>query len=187
MSLKHILLGILQQPKSGYDVKKMFDQVFSNFWAAELSQIYPQLKRLTAGEFLSVEEVESVKGPNRKIYQTTAKGRQKLVNWLLAGPVTNTEKLAYLAQTFFLGALESDADRLKFLADLLLHMKSWHQALESVQNETKARHPHYPHDLSDAEFYPNLTLMLGLKKVAANVEWVEESIELLKSRQKSAL
>lgn len=182
MSLKHILLGILQQPQSGYDVKKMFDQVFSNFWAAELSQIYPQLKKLNAQNLLTVSEAESDKGPNKKIYQTTPLGKQELITWLTNGPVTNTEKLAYLAQTYFLGAMESDQQRLKFLQDLLMHMKNWHQTLVSIQNEIKADFPAYPDDLPDAEFYSNLTLMLGVKKVRANVEWVEESIDLLKDR-----
>ncbi len=182
MSLKHILLGILQQPKSGYDVKKMFDQVFSNFWAAELSQIYPQLKRLTEDGWLQVTAAESAKGPNKKIYQTTEAGHAELVKWLTQGPVTNTEKLAYLAQTFFLDAIESHEQRIGFLQDLLLHMRKWHQTLLAVQNETKARFPEYPNDLPDEEFYPNLTLMFGVKKVAANVEWVEETIELLKAR-----
>ena len=182
MSLKHILLGILQQPQSGYDVKKMFDHVFSHFWAAELSQIYPQLKKLTEQKLLSVSAEESDKGPNKKIYQTTAVGKQALVQWLTQGPVTHTEKLAYLAQTYFLGSLESDQHRLKFLQDLLTHMHNWHQTLVSIQNEMKIEFPAYPHGLPDEEFYPNLTLMLGVKKVGANVEWVEESIELLKVR-----
>ena len=182
MSLKHILLGILQQPQSGYDVKKLFDEVFSNFWAAELSQIYPQLKKLTDQALLTVEETESRKGPNKKIYQTTDEGKKELVQWLLNGPVTNTEKLAYLAQTFFLGALESKEDQIKFLEGLLLHMKAWHEALLSFEAQYKAEYPNYPHDLPDEEFYPNLTLMLGVKKVGAKVEWVEESLALLHER-----
>ena len=182
MSLKHILLGILQEPQSGYDVKKRFDQVFSNFWAAELSQIYPQLKKLTIQNLLTVSEAESEKGPNKKIYQTTVSGKHELVTWLTKGPVTNTEKLAYLAQTFFLGALEDDLQRLKFLEDLLEHMKIWHKTLVSIQDEMKQEFKDYPHDLPDEEFYPNLTLMLGVKKAGANVEWVEESIALLRER-----
>ena len=67
VSLQHILLGILQEPKSGYDVKKLFDEIFSNFWAAELSQIYPQLKKLSEKGKLSVTEEESAKGPNKKV------------------------------------------------------------------------------------------------------------------------
>lgn len=182
MSLKHILLGILQEPQSGYDVKKRFDHVFSNFWAAELSQIYPQLKKLTDQDLLTVRIAESVKGPNKKIYHITSLGKKELLEWLASGPVTHTEKLAYLAQTFFLGAMENDQQRLKFLQDLLKHMQNWHQILVSIQNETKTRFPHYPKGLPDEEFYPNLTLMLGVKKVGANVEWVEESIDLLQER-----
>lgn len=182
MSLKHILLGILQEPKSGYDVKSMFDQVFSNFWAAKLSQIYPQLKKLTQESLLTVEEASSRKGPNKKIYQTTEKGKKELVDWLSNGPVTKTEKLAYLAQTYFLGSLANDKQRLKFLNDLLAHMKHWHQILVSIQDQVKVDFPNYPRGLPDEEFYPNLTLMLGVKKVGANVEWVNESIALIKER-----
>ncbi|WP_223788842.1 PadR family transcriptional regulator [Marinicella meishanensis] len=183
MSLKHILLGILQQPHSGYDVKKTFDHVFSNFWAAHLSQIYPQLKRLTDQGLLTVQDAESSKGPNKKVYQTTAKGQRELVDWLAHGPVTNTEKLAYLAQTFFLGALESHADRIQFMEQLLLHMQHWHQTLCAIQDQVKAEYPNYPHGLPDEEFYPNLTLMLGVKKVGAKVAWVQESLALLQERQ----
>ncbi len=182
MSLKHILLGVLQRPKSGYDVKQMFDHVFSNFWAAKLSQIYPQLKKLTDEGLLTVQETPSDKGPNKKIYQTTAAGKLALIAWLTDGPMIHTEKLAYLAQTYFLGSLDNDQQRLKFLQDLLMRMREWHQALVSIQVQTKLRYPNYPHDLSEEEFYPNLTLMLGVKKVGANVEWVEESIELLRAR-----
>lgn len=182
MSLKHILLGILQEPKSGYDIKKMFDQVFSNFWGAELSQIYPQLRKLTDANMLTLKEEESDKGPNKKIYQTTATGKQELVDWLLGGPVTNTEKLAYLAQTYFLGSLESDQQRLEFLEDLKEHLQIWHQTLVDIQRQMKQHFPEYPKGLPDDEFYPNLTLMLGVKKVGAKVEWAQESIELLKAR-----
>ena len=46
MSLDHVLLGLLREPASGFDLKGMFDQGIGHFWAAELSQIYPTLKRL---------------------------------------------------------------------------------------------------------------------------------------------
>ncbi|MCX7554615.1 PadR family transcriptional regulator [Marinicella sp. S1101] len=182
MSLRHILLGILQQPKSGYDIKKMFDQVFNNFWGAELSQIYPQLRKLTDANMLTVQEEPSDKGPNKKIYHTTPAGKEELVQWLLSGPVTNTEKLAYLAQTYFLGSLDNNQQRLEFLEDLLEHLKIWHQTLLDVQQDMRQHFPDYPHGLPDEEFYPNLTLMLGVKKVGAKVEWAQESIELLKAR-----
>jgi len=38
MSLKHILLGILEEPHSGYEIKLEFERVFKHFWSAELAQ-----------------------------------------------------------------------------------------------------------------------------------------------------
>ena len=32
MSLEHILLGALEEPRSGYDLKQWFDDVFAFFW-----------------------------------------------------------------------------------------------------------------------------------------------------------
>ena len=37
MSLKHIMLGMLREPHSGYDIKKQFEKSLKNFWRAELS------------------------------------------------------------------------------------------------------------------------------------------------------
>ena len=68
------------------------------------------------------------------------------------------------------------------MEDLLASLQIWHQTLITVQNEIKLHYPNYPKDLPDEEFYPNLTLMLGVKKVGAKVEWAEESIQLLKNR-----
>ncbi|MYK68861.1 MAG: PadR family transcriptional regulator, partial [Gammaproteobacteria bacterium] len=44
MSLDHILLGLLRDPATGYDLKSAFSERIRHFWSAELSQIYPALK-----------------------------------------------------------------------------------------------------------------------------------------------
>ena len=182
MSLQHILLGILQEPHSGYDVKKMFDEIFSNFWAAELSQIYPQLKKLADSGKLSVFEEESSKGPNKKIYQTTANGIKELIHWIEQGPVVHTERHAYLAQTFFLNSLDSTDKKLVFMQALHKEMFEWHQKLSFVLEQAKKETNNFPYDVPDERFYPLLTLMMGVKKVGSIVEWCEEAIELIKLR-----
>ena len=182
VSLQHILLGILQEPHSGYDVKKMFDEIFSNFWAAELSQIYPQLKKLADSGKLSVFEEESSKGPNKKIYQTTANGIKELIHWIEQGPVVHTERHAYLAQTSFLNSLDSTDKKLVFMQALHKEMFEWHQKLSFVLEQAKKETNNFPYDVPDERFYPLLTLMMGVKKVGSIVEWCEEAIELIKLR-----
>lgn len=68
-------------------------------------------------------------------------------------------------------------------------MAQWFESLELAEKCWSASDPPYPDALADEGFYPHLALKLGLTKVRANLQWCEESIELIKarkSRQKSA-
>ncbi|MFC7087361.1 PadR family transcriptional regulator [Mammaliicoccus vitulinus] len=45
--LQYVLLGLLKNESlSGYDIKKAFEKDIGEFWQANHSQIYPQLKKL---------------------------------------------------------------------------------------------------------------------------------------------
>ena len=59
MSLNHILLGMLKEPGSGYDLGKRFSEGPIHFWSAELSQIYPALRRMTERGWLSCAPEDS--------------------------------------------------------------------------------------------------------------------------------
>ena len=118
MSLPHILLGLLDEPASGYDIKNRFNDSLVHFWGAELAQIYPALKKLADDDLLAVEEVPSEKGPARKIYQRTAKGTAQLYDWLGKEPITGPTRIPYLAQTYFLDHLKSPDKSIDFFINL---------------------------------------------------------------------
>ncbi len=98
MSLEHIVLGMLNPPKSGYDLRAEFAAGMKYIWSAELSQIYPLLKRMEQSGLIRSESVRSDKGPPRLVYSRTAKGMKALEQWLLQEPILGTERFAYLAQ-----------------------------------------------------------------------------------------
>ena len=183
MSLKHILLGMLAEPRSGYDLKKEFNQSLRNFWNAELSQIYPQLQKLEKEGLLSSKLVASSAGPPRRVYRRTARGRRELFSWLADGPRVGEERIAYLAQVFFLWELSEPDQAIAFMQELRDHMAAWLESLRAAEAEWRASDPRYPDNLPDEDFFPQLTLALGLKKVAANVEWCEECIDRLVARR----
>lgn len=182
MSLKHILLGILRTPQSGYDIKNEFNRSLKNFWNANLSQIYPELKKLEANGLLRSRQVESAAGPNRRVYTRTAKGRRELKSWLQDGPSVGEERIGYLAQVYFLSELESDRERLEFMTRLRDHMTEWLAYLESVEKGWSGDDPRYPDDLPDEYFYSQFTLDLGLRRLRATVEWCNESIARIERR-----
>lgn len=184
MSLKHIMLGMLRDPRSGYDIGKEFDRSLRNFWRAELSQIYPLLRKMESDGLLSSKDSRSDIGPTRRVYRRTAKGRRELLSWLAEGPTVGAERIPYLAQVYFLSELGDDASALDFMQALRDYMLKWLRLLEETQKEWRTCDPRYPDDLPDPDFYAQLTLDCGLRKVRANVEWCDNAIARIRARKK---
>jgi DNA-binding PadR family transcriptional regulator len=181
MSLPHILLGLLAEPASGYDLKKAFGMSVRHFWSAELSQIYPTLKRMEKQGLLRSEAEVSAKGPNRKVYHRTPAGAEALVEWVSAGPSDGQERLSFVAQVFFLAAV-SPEERVAFLVGLREIFEARVLELEAVERDWRAAEPGYPDALPDGEFFPHITLRLGLMKYRAIIDWCEECLSRLRSR-----
>jgi DNA-binding PadR family transcriptional regulator len=76
------VLGLLAlRPRSGYDIKQSVDRTIRHFWAASYGQIYPELKRLEAANW--IEGVDGSRGArSRRVYTITATGRAELCDWL---------------------------------------------------------------------------------------------------------
>lgn len=183
MSLPHILLGMLKEPQSGYDLKKEFGSSLQHFWHAELSQIYPALKQLEKNGLVKSRIGETRGGPQRREYRRTEKGRRELLEWLKSGPITGTERIAYLAQIFFFSELEDRAKAIEYLEALRAHMAGWLAVLRQGEAAWREADPRYPDDLPDEDFYPQLTLSLGLRKVQANLDWCDETLARVRARE----
>ena len=101
MSLPHVLLGLLSRgPASGWDLKSRMARDLALGWDAELTQIYPALRRLLRGGFVAMKRRRSEKGPPRREYRITPAGRREFREWLaepLALPRPRDAALARLA------------------------------------------------------------------------------------------
>lgn len=182
MSLRHILLGMLREPHSGYDLKKEFDGSLRNFWNAELSQIYPTLAKLEKDGFLTSEKVASDHGPKRVVYSRTEAGRDELLRWIDDGPALGTERVGFLAQAYFLGQLNNLDATIAFFEELKAYFSGRLATLRQIEAGWAADDPRYPDELPDYDFYPQLTLDCGLHRVAATVDWCDKTLARLKAR-----
>jgi len=103
VSLPHLLLGLLSKgPASGWDLASRLEKDPSLGWDADLSQIYPALKRLLRGGFVSLRRRRSTKGPPRREYRLTAAGRKEFATWLAEPPSLPRMKDPALARIAFL-------------------------------------------------------------------------------------
>lgn len=183
MSLRNILLGLLRSPRSGYDVKKEFDGSLRNFWKAELSQIYPALQKLEREGLLSSEQQDSDVGPKRVVYELTDDGHEELKQWIAAGPVVGTERITFLAQTYFLAELDDPAARIAFMKKLRDYYAGFLAFLKEREQDWASDYSDFPNDLPDDEFYPHLTLDCGIHRVSATLDWCNKTIGRLENRR----
>ncbi|WP_411102922.1 PadR family transcriptional regulator [Streptomyces sp. cmx-4-9] len=83
MALEHaILVSLLEQPGSGYELARRFDRSIGYFWTATHQQIYRVLKRMEGDGWLDVLEVPQQARPDKKEYSVAAAGRSALAAWL---------------------------------------------------------------------------------------------------------
>jgi DNA-binding PadR family transcriptional regulator len=182
MSLKHILLGLLRDPHSGYDLKRTFDETLRHFWRAELSQIYPCLQRMEEEGLLKSETQQSPQGPNRRVYRRTAAGEGELRQWLAAEPVRAQPRLGYLAQVFFQSELGGLRKTRAFLLDLRQEFSQELAKYLAIERQLVDEHP----GLSDATdpdnlLNPYLTLRFGIHRLQANLAWCDESLSRIEA------
>ena len=182
MSLDHILLGLLRDPATGYDLKGAFSDRIRHFWSAELSQIYPTLKRLEQRGMLRSRVEPSPRGPKRKVYSLTDTGRAELRRWLRGGPEVGTERFAYLAQLYFMDATGDLGETRAFMTELRDHLARWLAQLQSLERDVTAAHGDAPERYGDAGFHRFATLRMGIHSIGSKVAWCDETLAAIDRR-----
>ncbi len=182
MSLEHILLGLLREPASGYDLKTLFDERIHYFWAAELSQIYPTLQHLERKGMLRSRRAESKRGPGLRLYKTTPAGHRALREWLEDEAGLGADRVTYLARLYLMDELGDLQGTLQYLMHLRDQFARNLSALEAIEREWEERELKNPGSLNARMFHTFLTLRNGVCMLGARVKWCEECIRRVRNR-----
>jgi DNA-binding PadR family transcriptional regulator len=132
--LKYVLLGFLNyHPLTGYNLMQIMSDSTSNFWHADLSQIYKTLKTLEeAGLIASTIEPQQDR-PDRRIYTVLEPGRRAFQEWLTQ-PLMDMSSLkeSLVLKVFFAG----QGDVSIMLAQLQVHRELHRQNLTRYTEQT---------------------------------------------------
>lgn len=180
MSLDHILLSLLDEPMSGYDLKQEFEAGAATFWPAQLSQIYPTLKRLKNRGLLTATRESSSKGPDRRAYVRTDSGTRELQSWLRSGPQLGKERFAYLGQLSAMGQLKDPEAARDFLQRLRRSFAQRHDYLEGI--ESLILGDETPDSVEDVSFFDWAALRMGLAALEARRRCCDEILAVLERR-----
>lgn len=174
MSLAHAILVLLTDcPQSGYDLAKQFDGSVGFFWQASHQQIYRELAKLEAQQWLEAEAIAQVGRPDKKLYHVTELGKQHLVNWMQQPCDLSSTKEALLIK-MFAGTL---VPREVMVQELERH-RDLHAKQLAIYRSIEQRFTH-PSELPVAEQFRYLTLRKGIGYETNWVAWCDEALQLL--------
>ena len=165
----YVILGMLGwRPMSGYDIKSLVDRSTRFFWAASYGQIYPELRRLSAGGLIE-GKASPQGGRKRNVYRLTPAGRRELRAWLRKEPEVYEVRDEGLLKLFFAGATDGESAPATVRA-----MRRNHEDILERLREVEATGP--------PEGFAYLVLRYGIEFHEWNAEWCRRTERALEEQ-----
>ncbi|MEM9771078.1 MAG: PadR family transcriptional regulator [Cyanobacteria bacterium P01_D01_bin.73] len=180
MSLAHTILVVLMgEPHSGYDIRRRFEEDVQFFWQASHQQIYRELGKMEQQGWISPTVVAQEGKPDKKLYAITAAGRQELLRWC-AEPTLPTA----IREDLMVRMLAGPYMERPVLVDEIRERREFHrQRLEDCLEREQ-----WFHDQSELplpEKFRYLNLQRGILFEQSWVDWCDRVLELLEDQELS--
>ena len=121
----YIVLGLLSfgEERSGYEIRKAGESLQYFYWNPAQSQIYRELRRLEANQFVTSYHVSQAGKPDKQLYRITERGTAVFRDWLTHKALPPTiRKHPLLLKLFFGHAVEQDVIQ-RLLRDFIEDMQ----------------------------------------------------------------
>jgi DNA-binding PadR family transcriptional regulator len=153
------LLGLLsREPSYGYDLKHSYDRYFGAGKPLAFGQVYSTLARMIRDELIRALAEEAGAGPDRKKYEITQAGQDRVRQWLFTPDIPSEALQSELfAKTVVALLIEDDAERL----------------LDVQRSEHMARMRELTRLKKDAALLQVLMCDHGLFHIEADLRWIE--------------
>lgn len=172
--LQFIILGLIhEQPLTGYDLTKAFDNDIGEFWSAKHSQIYPQLKTLeTKGLLTHTDEITGEK-LTRKRYSITESGQHLLDQWLSAPtPEAHNGKDEFVLKLYFIQQQSDPRLRPMLVEQLMLHEQRLNHLTQQLTNK-------FPTGANATDFGHFLILTHAVRRERDYTAWLQDALHQL--------
>ncbi|GKU76453.1 PadR family transcriptional regulator [Paenibacillus sp. L3-i20] len=167
MNSQDVILGILMKRSlTGYEIKGLFEDVFSFFYSSSFGTIYPVLNRMEKENLIKKEVVIQSGKPNKNIFTITQYGKERFNNYLNS-PLEADEgtKSDFLMRLYFghfvsydlvVGWLKQTEEHIQFKLDALRERYSI--------NKDTMQPPHI------------ICMEIGIKGYSAKLEAIREGL-----------
>ena len=175
MSLTYaILVSLVCEPKSGYDLAKQFDGTVGFFWQATHQQIYRELTKLEQQSLIVAEAIAQEGRPDKKIFSVNDLGLSHLKTWLVQSSDVATVKDEFLLK-IYAGYLIPEEE----IINKIKHHRQLHQQQLDMYQAIERNFFISPQDCPKELRFAYLTLRRGINFEKGWIDWCEEALQLL--------
>ena len=177
-TLGYAILGLIDKQKvTGYDLTKIFNDSVADFWNANQSQIYPELKKLAQAELIQYEVRIQGEVLEKKLYSITEKGKTALKEWMLEEePPLPQSKDIFKLRVYFAEHLSQ--------AEIIQKLKTRRQRCQTLLKRYKAKIAEYRDEPIPPEKLGDFLLLNGaIKQIEIQIVWLDESIVYISEHQ----
>lgn len=173
MALEHaILVSLVEQPATGYELARRFDASIGYFWSASHQQIYRTLTRMETDGWIHGTVHPQAGKPDKKTYAVTDVGRAKLGQW--SRQPTAREPL----RSDFAVKLRGFASAESIARDTRVRRAEHVDRLDRYR-ASEAKHFAEPSQLRGAELGQWLALRGGISVEESSIAWCDEILAAL--------
>lgn len=173
---QYAILGWLSKGSmSGYDIKKMVNNVSPFYWSESNAQIYPILKKLEAEGMVDSKIDKNSGARQRRIYSLTGKGLQHLKQWLKR-PV---EPCPYREELLLKLTM---SDRMP-IDTLINHLEDYREQLQQQQKhlQTTKKYPNNNHNGHVDAAHIKLLNRFTQLNLSAKLKWCTEALQTIQT------
>ncbi len=178
--LGYAILGLIDKGEvTGYDLTKIFNDSVADFWSANQSQIYPELKKLVQAGLIEYEVVIQGEVLEKKLYSITSQGKAELKKWIMEDePPLSQSKDIFKLRIYFAEHLSTE--------QLLEKLKSRQKRCNSLLIRYKTKKNNYQDIPIPPEKLGDYILLKGaMMQLKAQLAWLDESINYIISISQS--
>jgi PadR family transcriptional regulator AphA len=185
------VLGLLAffGPLSGYDIKRLFDQMLTPMWGAVHSQIYHELRRMKELGWVEMEREEQEIRPDRKVYSMTDAGRIALAAWQEQSPAIPQLRDELLLKVLFGSFTTPEALARTLQAGILLHEQRLlvyrqnlqHLPAQGMSFQSSGRLNPYTAEGEEDPFFA-LIARFAIDFEKMYLDWLREALDTLEKR-----
>lgn len=174
MNSQDVILGVLMKRSlSGYEVKQLFEDIFSYFYSSSYGTIYPMLHRMEKEGLITKENVVQEGKPNKNMFTITELGKQQFHSYLHSPIESDSIKSDFLMRLYF-GQFVGN--------DLVIAWLKQAQAYTQKQlDELSEKYEVYRDKMHPAHI---ICIEIGIKEYRAKLETIHEGLSRMEQLER---